>query len=280
MSFIDQIINGHRSVLKNIAVVWNYKSLLFYLLLSSLVSGLIFSVASLLLGLGVVGIYKALQEWLLTIVMVKSVYIIVGLIAVLVANTWVKIAFSAAIMKRVMGILHRKPMSFSESFDFGKALSRKLFLWSVAFIVIILIILGLGVYFPQIRHYYLVYVLLMGWFTGTLFVLPVLIKRNLPLGKAIQRSFLLAWNNIVEIVSAIITMIFYMLLIGFIVGISGFGLTWFVCYLFNIPSAIGLTHPFILLIVVPTIFLGWYFSTVVMALPATLYHSIVDGLDK
>jgi len=102
----------------------------------------------------------------------------------------------------------------------------------------------------------------------------------LSLGKAIQRSFLLAWKNIVEIISAIIALIFYMLLIGFIVGMVGYGITWFVCYLFNIPSAIGLTHPFILLIVVPTIFLGWFFSTVVMALPATLYHVIVDGLGK
>lgn len=278
MSFIDQIINGHRSVLKTLAVTWNYKSLLFYSLLSSLVSSFVFAVVSLLLGFGVVGIYRTFEQWTQALGKMLNVYTVLALGVVLIFNYWIKVIFSAALLRRVMELLHRKDMTFSESFDFGKQLNKKLFFWSVVFIVVVALILISSIYIPQVTKYYLVYFLLMVWFIGTLFMLPVLIKRNLSLGKAIKKAFVMAWAHVIEIISATIIMIFYMLLIGFIVGVLGLALTWLVCHLLNVPFEIGLTMPFILVIVVPTLLLGWYFATVIMALPATLYHSVVDGL--
>jgi len=279
MSFIDQIINGHRSVLKTMAIVFNYKVLLAYLLISSLVSAFVFSVASLLLGLGSVGIYNILQQWMQSVMVSLKQYVLLGLFLAIFLGAWIKIIFTAALLKRVMSILHRKSMTFSESFDFGKALSKKLFLWSLLFVVAVLLVIFSGIYFLQLKDYYLVQLLLIIWFVGTFLTLPVLVKRNLPLWKAIARSFLLTWHHIVEIISAMLAILFYMLLIGFIFGILGLGLTWGICYILNIPFGVGLIMPFVLVIIIPAMILSWYFSTVIMALPATLYHSVVDGLD-
>jgi len=278
MSFVDQIITGHRSVLRTLAIIWENKTLLFYVLLKLLVSAVIVATASLLLGIANVGLYKVLHRWITTFIISEGIYILIAAFVILILNVWLAMIFNAALLRRVLAFLQRKDLGFSKSFDFDKGMSVKLFWWSIIFVVVTALISILGVLVPQLGKYYIIQLLLIGWVVGTLFVLPVLIKRNLPIGKAINRSLNLTWKHLIEIISAYIALCFYMLFIGFIVAIVGYGVAWVACYMLNVPFGIGLIMPFVLIMVGPVLLLSWYFATIGVSLPATLYHSSVDKL--
>jgi len=278
MSFVDQIINGHRAALRTLAITWYHKALLFYVLLKLIIGSLVVGIASLLLGIGGFGIYKVLHRWITTLVITEGLYVLIAAFIVLVLNIWIAMIFDVALLRRVMAVLNRKDLTFSKSFDFDKGMSTKLFWWSTIIIIVAALIIVVGAMFPPLVRNYVASLSLIILFIGTLFVLPIFIKRNFPIGKAIQRSFSLAWQQLIEIISASISLFFYMLLIGFIVAFVGYGVTWLICYMLSVPFGIGLIMPFVLITVVPGLLLSWYFATVITSLPATLYHSAVDKL--
>ncbi len=278
MSFIDQIITGHRSVLRTLSLIWLKPVLNFYNILHSLVNMLLFLISSLVLGLGVFGIYHLLQGWFKTLFISETVYFGIFLSLLLVVSLWIKLVFETALLRRVMNLLHRKELTFSQSFDFDKGLGKKLFTWSLIIILFVGAVIFVGGYFSLFVYYYCPYIVIFLAFLSSWFVLPILIKRNFDLVKAIKQSFELTWKHFIELISALISLIFYMLIIGFVVGTVVFGLTWLVCYILLIPFSIGLIMPFVLIGVIPIVLLGIYFGTVIMALPGVLYHSIIDKL--
>ncbi len=275
MTFVDHIVTGYRSVILSFGLVWNHRVLLVYPLLGYLIGSLIFSVGSLVLGFGIFGIYKVLNQWVMTMRVTEGLYILGVVSCLVILLSWIKVIFEAALLKHGMFLLHDKKIRFNKSFDFEKGLGRKLFVWSILFVVVVLLI-GL---LPALIHHaltlYIASILLAVWLVGIVFVIPLLIKRNEKIGKAIFQSFFLAWKHFPGIFTAAIVMAFFVLLSGFLFGTVGMSVTWLVCHLLNVPIGAGLILPFILIAIIPVILLSWYFVTVFMALPAVLFHSIM-----
>lgn len=272
MSFVDQIVSGHHSVVKSLAIIWYRKRLLVYPLLKVGFNLLVLAIASALLGLGAFGIHEIFKSWISHgFIITEGIYLSLFAFIAIVISTWATVIIYTALLKRVMGMLHNKPLTFSKSFDFDKGLSVKLFWWSVIMVVVTGLILAIPFLVPRFSDFIRI-ILLVAWHIGVLFVLPIFIKKNMTIWKTIRTSFTLAWYNLVAVLSALVSFFFYMIVIGFIFGALGFLLTWLVCYLLAIPFGFGILLPFILVVAIPGLLVIWYLATVAVTLPAVLYH--------